>query len=260
MALEILDRVPTKPGRVLITPEDGSEPFYAVMTRADEPEQEGTPINKELLDNMTKAENIGVSEEVQSLLGADNVDDGFKNIPNTLKLYEKATLLRNVSVNLTIDNTGSKVLNLALPEEIEEYEYFYIEGDIIGQTTGYSSDEGRADAVLGLSNSSTGESGTQQLLSLYSYSTSQVQQNFNISSKFELLSKYQLMYSGGIKGYGFGITNLIHQSSSSSMRLYIYNSTTLPYLNLRFYAYNTVVKDASIIGNLKVYGVKFITE
>ena len=43
------DRVPTKPNRVLITPEDGSAPQYATITRADEPTQEGTPLNKETL-------------------------------------------------------------------------------------------------------------------------------------------------------------------------------------------------------------------
>jgi hypothetical protein len=39
------DRVSTKPGRVLIKPESGAE-YYAVLTRADEPSQEGTPLNK----------------------------------------------------------------------------------------------------------------------------------------------------------------------------------------------------------------------
>lgn len=42
----MLDRVPTKPGRVLITPEGGGAPYYATVTRADEPVQEGTPLNK----------------------------------------------------------------------------------------------------------------------------------------------------------------------------------------------------------------------
>lgn len=43
------DRVPENPGRVLITPEDGSSPFYATMTRADNPMQEGDPLNKATL-------------------------------------------------------------------------------------------------------------------------------------------------------------------------------------------------------------------
>ena len=41
------DRIPAegKAGRVLITPEDGSAPFYATVTMADEPLQEGTPLH-----------------------------------------------------------------------------------------------------------------------------------------------------------------------------------------------------------------------
>ena len=44
MALEFKDRVPQKPGRVKITPENGPA-FYATLERADEPVQEGTPLN-----------------------------------------------------------------------------------------------------------------------------------------------------------------------------------------------------------------------
>lgn len=44
MALEFIDRVPQKPGRVKITPDNGTA-FYAKMERADEPVTEGTPLN-----------------------------------------------------------------------------------------------------------------------------------------------------------------------------------------------------------------------
>lgn len=40
------DRVSKHPGRALITPEDGSAPFYATITRADEPTQPGDPLGK----------------------------------------------------------------------------------------------------------------------------------------------------------------------------------------------------------------------
>jgi hypothetical protein len=40
------DRISSKPGRVLITPENGSAAYYASLTRADEATQEGTPFNK----------------------------------------------------------------------------------------------------------------------------------------------------------------------------------------------------------------------
>lgn len=54
------DRVPTKPGRVLLTPENGSAPFYAVMTRADEPTQEGDPLNKNTLLKDATAARFGL--------------------------------------------------------------------------------------------------------------------------------------------------------------------------------------------------------
>ena len=51
MALEFKDRVPQKPGRVKITPEDGTA-FYATMERADEAVQEGTPLNAKNFNEM----------------------------------------------------------------------------------------------------------------------------------------------------------------------------------------------------------------
>ncbi len=44
MALVFKDRVPQKPGRVKITPENGTA-FYATMERADDPIEVGTPLN-----------------------------------------------------------------------------------------------------------------------------------------------------------------------------------------------------------------------
>jgi hypothetical protein len=51
MALEFKDRVPQKPGRVKITPENGTV-FYATMERADEPILEGTPLNARNFNEM----------------------------------------------------------------------------------------------------------------------------------------------------------------------------------------------------------------
>ena len=44
MALEFKNRIPQKPGRVKITPENGSA-YYATIERADEPIEPGTPLN-----------------------------------------------------------------------------------------------------------------------------------------------------------------------------------------------------------------------
>ena len=43
------NRVSANPGRVLITPEDGSAAFYATLTRADNPTEAGDPLSKETL-------------------------------------------------------------------------------------------------------------------------------------------------------------------------------------------------------------------
>lgn len=61
------DRVSQNPGRVLITPEDGSTPFYATMTRADNPTVEGTKLNKNALLKDATAALFG--------LGTDAVPD-----------------------------------------------------------------------------------------------------------------------------------------------------------------------------------------
>ena len=49
--IEVKDRIPTKPNRIRIVPETG-DPFYAVWERADEPIEEGTPVNKYLFDSI----------------------------------------------------------------------------------------------------------------------------------------------------------------------------------------------------------------
>ena len=50
--MSFIDRQSKYPGRVLITPEDGSAPFYATMLRADEPTVAGTPINAASLNEL----------------------------------------------------------------------------------------------------------------------------------------------------------------------------------------------------------------
>ena len=57
--IEIKDRIPKKPNRILITPENGSAPFYATWQRADEPIEEGTPINKVLFDSIEEGGYFG---------------------------------------------------------------------------------------------------------------------------------------------------------------------------------------------------------
>ncbi|MEL7654748.1 MAG: hypothetical protein AAGU75_02440 [Bacillota bacterium] len=47
--INVKDRLPTLLNRRLITPEGGGTPFYATITRADDPDEAGTAMNRALL-------------------------------------------------------------------------------------------------------------------------------------------------------------------------------------------------------------------
>lgn len=82
MAIKFVDRVPTRPGRIKITPEDGSDVWYGVMERADEPSVEGTPINAANLNAMQQ--NQGMSGNMTIYVatsGSDSLGDGSSTAP-----------------------------------------------------------------------------------------------------------------------------------------------------------------------------------
>ena len=84
------DRVPVNPGRVLITPENGAAAFYATMNRADNPTQEGDPLNKNtLLKDATAAlyglPNTAVPDEVFALI-KQAINSLIENSKNVAKI------------------------------------------------------------------------------------------------------------------------------------------------------------------------------
>lgn len=107
------DRVSANPGRVLITPENGDAPFYATMTRADNPTQEGDPLNKNTLLTDATAALFG--------LGADAVpDDVFVSLANcfaqilvtTSPNTEVTASLNGKTVSATSDSSGLAILKI----------------------------------------------------------------------------------------------------------------------------------------------------
>lgn len=90
------DRVPLYPGRVKLTPVAGQENVYD-MVRADQPTQEGTPLNK---DSLLKDATAALFQ-----LGADAVPD------EVLKILSKAALVSGDSGDLVLPN-GNSVRNL----------------------------------------------------------------------------------------------------------------------------------------------------
>lgn len=77
--IPVKDRVSTYPGRVILIPVSGQENTYD-MTRADMPIEEGTPINKKLLDNKAYILTEDVTVYVSSM-GDDTTATGGTDAP-----------------------------------------------------------------------------------------------------------------------------------------------------------------------------------
>lgn len=56
-----IDRQPTKPNRYKVIPENGGEPYYVVLERADEPIVEGTLLNANTLNNILNEVHVTAS-------------------------------------------------------------------------------------------------------------------------------------------------------------------------------------------------------
>lgn len=79
LKIPVVDRVPTYPGRVKLAPVPGQANTYD-LTRADLPINEGTPINKALLDSKAYTLTKGVTVYV-STNGSDTDGDGSSAAP-----------------------------------------------------------------------------------------------------------------------------------------------------------------------------------
>lgn len=78
--IPVLDRVPTYPGRVKLTPVTGKANTYD-MVRADEPVEVGTPIDKALLDNKAYTLTHNATVYVNGSTGNDETGDGSSAAP-----------------------------------------------------------------------------------------------------------------------------------------------------------------------------------
>ena len=75
----VVDRIPTYPGRVKLTPVSGQTDVYD-LTRADQPIEEGTPINKVLFDQKAYCLTGDVTVFVATT-GSDQTGDGSSAAP-----------------------------------------------------------------------------------------------------------------------------------------------------------------------------------
>ncbi len=76
--MRFIDRKATKPNRYKATPEEGNS-FYVVLERADEPTEEGTPLNAAMLNIMASLSSLSpaMMDDGSNGTGGDNsVEDG----------------------------------------------------------------------------------------------------------------------------------------------------------------------------------------
>ena len=97
MAIEFVDRVPTYPGRIKFTKEDGTV-IYGVWERADSPTVVGTPLNAETLNAM-QADN-GLSQDLTlyvSTTGSDASGKGTQAAPYATFAKALSTVPKNLN-------------------------------------------------------------------------------------------------------------------------------------------------------------------
>ena len=99
--IEVIDRIPTYPGRVKLTPVAGQENTYDMM-RADAPIEAGTPINKALFDSYRNKVNF-VAQNVDNKLFelSQRVQVGSLANGAVFGLYENGVLTPYIKVNNT---------------------------------------------------------------------------------------------------------------------------------------------------------------
>ena len=88
MEVDFKDRVPLHPGRIQLIPVEGRENVFDVV-RADEPTEEGTPINKATLDSITKSRLTGRYYELKAVVDNDSVAYTADMMPSTWDIGQR---------------------------------------------------------------------------------------------------------------------------------------------------------------------------
>lgn len=97
MAIKWVDRVPTNPNRMKITPENGSS-YFATVERADNPTVTGTPVNAQNLNAMQEAAGLSDNKTVYvSTVGSDSVGDGSEANPYATINKALSTIPKNLN-------------------------------------------------------------------------------------------------------------------------------------------------------------------
>ena len=129
--IEVIDRVPTHPGRVRLIPVQGQNDVYDLV-RADEPVEEGTPINKALFESIRTDLSI-LSQNVANIINAHASLAEIGSLPAGAEfgLYENGILVPYIKISGDYHGTGRSAV---LRKHI--YKMDYLTNDI--QRTRYA--------------------------------------------------------------------------------------------------------------------------
>ena len=107
------DRVSQNPGRVLITPEDGSGAFYATLALADNPTVVGTPLNAANLLSQATASLYGLLSNAtpdDAFVKAKSMIDNAQNTANGKSSFAMGSYVGTVS---GVNTASSKTLEFS---------------------------------------------------------------------------------------------------------------------------------------------------
>lgn len=103
------------PGRVKLTPVDAAKGIYDLI-RADEPQEEGTPLNKKLLDYAVAA--CGVTAGTATAYTLDDEFGGFELVDGA-KVNFRLHVASGVNPTLNVNGTGAKALKTVLGDAMQ---------------------------------------------------------------------------------------------------------------------------------------------
>lgn len=108
--IEVIDRIPTYPGRVKMTPVAGQENTYD-MVRADAPTEVGTPINKALFSSIS-SDLTTLNQNVANIISAHASIDALGSIVagSEFGLYENGILVPFIKVSNDYNGIGRCVI------------------------------------------------------------------------------------------------------------------------------------------------------
>lgn len=207
--IEVIDRVPTYPGRVKLTREDGTVE-YVTIERADEPTVIGTPINKVLFDSIKEA--IPTTPEDIGALASDG------NAVSATKLVTSRTIRTNLASTSSASFNGTANIKPGVTGTLP------ISNGGTGNTIGAASALGSDTIKIVTTSVTTSEIPAGSYLSSQSVTATAVEGYtllwpLNVQSNSSYTLVYALWKNETADKYGFSLRNLSDKAVTPTLSI-----------------------------------------